>query len=99
MKSPLRLMNSTSRLGNVLCVVVIVAAILIVYGEIGSHEYVSLDDTIYITNNPVVQGGLSLQGLKWAFLPPDGGLYWQPATWISLMVILPLVLRSRSFSC
>jgi tetratricopeptide (TPR) repeat protein len=79
-------MNSTSRLGNVFCVVVIVAAILIVYGEIGSHEYVSLDDTIYITNNPVVQGGLSLQGLKWAFLPPDGGLYWQPATWISLMV-------------
>ena len=35
-------------------------ATLAVYGQVISHQFVSLDDDLYIRDNPMVIGGLSL---------------------------------------
>lgn len=58
---------------------------LAVFGRIAGNHFVNLDDPGYITKNYVVQNGLNLQGIKWAF----GSTYlafWHPLTWISHML-------------
>ncbi|HMC28626.1 MAG TPA: tetratricopeptide repeat protein, partial [Verrucomicrobiae bacterium] len=45
------------------------------------------DDPDYVTSNPVVQQGLTWQGVKWAFLNLHGqATYWHPVTWLSHML-------------
>jgi tetratricopeptide (TPR) repeat protein len=60
-------------------------AALAVYGQAASFEFVRLDDSIYVTRNPHVQGGLSLDGVAWAFTTFHTG-NWHPLTWLSLML-------------
>ena len=43
------------------------------------------DDGDYISQNPVVQGGVTLTGVKWAFTTVHAS-NWFPLTWLSLMV-------------
>jgi len=45
-------------------------------------DFVAFDDPAYVSNNPHVAGGLSLAGLRWAFVATDGA-NWHPLTWIS----------------
>ncbi len=37
------------------------------YSRTLGHEFVRFDDFDYIVDNPMVRGGLSLSGLRWAF--------------------------------
>jgi tetratricopeptide (TPR) repeat protein len=46
-------------------------------------DFVDLDDTLYITGNPNVIGGLSSSGCRWAWTNLRAG-YWQPVSWMSL---------------
>ena len=41
----------------------LVLATLTVYGELRNHQFINLDDNIYVTDNPRVQGGLTLKGI------------------------------------
>ena len=53
-----------------------------IYSQVQDHEFISLDDPIYITNNLSVQAGLTSESVIWAFTtshPP----YWHPVTWLS----------------
>jgi tetratricopeptide (TPR) repeat protein len=56
-----------------------------VYARTAGFDFVDLDDPTYVSGNPDVLGGLSLQGLRWAF-SFDTGTYWHPLTWLSLML-------------
>ena len=47
-------------------------------------EFLRMDDIDYVTENPYVQGGLTHEGVKWAFCTYKGGM-WHPLTWVSLM--------------
>ncbi len=67
----------------------LIAAILVVYWQVGNHAFISLDDEGYITDNPMVRQGLSLSGLAWAFTTMHAG-NWHPVTWISHMVDVQL---------
>src|ERR1041385_3558503 len=49
------------------------------------NEFVNFDDTVYVTENPHVQSGLTLANLKWAMTTGHGG-NWHPLTWLSHMV-------------
>ena len=51
----------------------------------GQFNFVSLDDNVYVTANPMVQKGVTTDGLRWAFTNFDSGT-WHPLTWISHMV-------------
>ena len=50
-----------------------------------THDFLSLDDPVYVTDNIFVTGGLSLESLKWAFSTLHAEFY-HPLTWLSLML-------------
>lgn len=57
-----------------------------VFWPIRTHDFINYDDQLYLTQNRVVQGGLTADGVKWAFGRLVGnGTYWHPLTWISHM--------------
>jgi tetratricopeptide (TPR) repeat protein len=50
-----------------------------------SNGFVLYDDDVYVTANPVVQRGLSWEGLKWAMTSAHVSSNWHPLTWLSHM--------------
>jgi len=60
-------------------------ATLAVYGQVVSHQFINLDDDLYIVDNPMVSRGLTLQGIAWAFTTYHDQ-YWHPLSWLSHMV-------------
>ena len=75
----------------------LVLAVLVVYAPVSGFDYVSYDDPTYIVENPMVNGGLSLPGIAWAFTGSRGS-NWHPLTWISLMLDVSLFgLRPGAF--
>jgi tetratricopeptide (TPR) repeat protein len=70
---------------DALIFLLIAVAILVVYASVGNYEFLSFDDGVYVTENPLVQRGITREGFKWAFKFNDRG-YWQPLTWISHML-------------
>jgi protein O-mannosyl-transferase len=58
---------------------------LLVYWQITGHEFVSYDDTDYVTTNPHVQAGLSAGGWAWVW-HSDVARNWHPLTMLSHML-------------
>ncbi len=63
----------------------LVAVIIIPYFQVINFDFVGYDDELYITENPYVQKGISLEGLKWAFTTFHSA-NWHPLTWLSHML-------------
>lgn len=63
----------------------LVAITVTAYSGVWDCDFVNFDDHIYVTENPGVQEGLSLSGIKWAWTTLYAG-YWQPMTWMSLQL-------------
>ena len=61
------------------------AAAIAVYWPVTHFEFVSFDDPVYVTGNEVVQTGLSLGTMGWAFTTLEAQ-FWHPLTWLSHMV-------------
>ena len=61
----------------------LVLAVGLVFGQTVRHEFVNLDDTMYVYENPQVSRGLTAEGICWAFTDTSGN--WHPLTWLSLM--------------
>lgn len=69
----------------VVCVCVfLVALVWAVFGQTASFGFVNYDDNKYIYENPVVQHGLTWQGVRWAFHYSEIG-HWHPLTWLTHM--------------
>ena len=60
-------------------------ATLLVYLPAARDAFLIYDDGTYVTDNRVVQQGLTWAGVKWAFTTGHGG-NWHPATWLSHML-------------
>jgi len=60
-------------------------ATLAVYGQVISHQFINLDDNLYIRDNPIVARGLTLPGIAWAFTTFHAA-NWHPLTWLSHML-------------
>jgi tetratricopeptide (TPR) repeat protein len=68
---------------NVRIVAAVLAALtLAVFAQVRHHEFVDLDDTLYVTDNPHVTTGLTTDNAKWA-LTTGYGANWHPLTWLS----------------
>lgn len=71
---------------------VLVSALLLLltlgtFWPVGRHDFINFDDPDYVTDNPQVQAGVTVQGLAWAFLNLHGlRTYWHPVTWVSHML-------------
>jgi protein O-mannosyl-transferase len=69
-----------------LALVTIIAA---VYYPALSCQFVDLDDPIYVSSNPHLQGGWNVQKLAWAFQAGYAS-NWHPLTWLSHLLDLRL---------
>ena len=58
-------------------------AVVGAYGKVFDCGFVNYDDDQYVYNNPHVQAGLTLDGVRWAFTSTDT-VNWYPLTWMSL---------------
>ena len=55
------------------------------YAQVIGHQFITLDDPTYIQENPMVNHGVTLAGLAWAFTTFHAA-NWHPLTWISHMI-------------
>ena len=65
-----------------ICLALAVGAL---YEEATKHEFISLDDRAYVTENPHVAAGVTWDGVKWAFSQSHASNY-HPITWLSHML-------------
>jgi len=56
-----------------------------IYAQVIGHQFITLDDPTYIRENPMVNRGITLAGLAWAFTTFHA-TNWHPLTWISHMI-------------
>jgi protein O-mannosyl-transferase len=56
-----------------------------IYAQVIGHQFITLDDPTYIRENPMVNRGVTLAGLTWAFTTFYGA-NWHPLTWIAHMI-------------
>src|SRR5262245_42034479 len=73
-----------SKTSSALIVAALIAACLAVFSGVATHEFVGLDDDVYVTENASVRAGLSWAGLRWA-ATSFHEYHWHPLTWISHM--------------
>lgn len=50
-----------------------------------NYGFIPLDDADYVAENPIVQRGLSWEGIRWAFTTGHAS-NWHPVTWLSHML-------------
>ncbi len=67
----------------------LVFAVFALYAQTAGHEFVGYDTGPYLTDNPHVRGGLSLENLGWAWTSFDAA-NWHPLTWLSHMLDVEL---------
>ena len=56
-----------------------------IYAQVIGHRFITFDDLSYIEENPMVNRGVTLAGLAWAFTTFHAA-NWHPLTWISHMI-------------
>ena len=67
-----------------LCLVLTLAT-LSLFWRVQHHGFVNFDDDLYVTANPRVQAGLTVDGIIWAFTTIHAS-NWHPLTWLSHML-------------
>jgi len=60
----------------------LIATIFVLYSPILRHDFISLDDDLYITENHHVREGLTRASFTWAFTATHAS-NWHPLTWLS----------------
>ena len=74
--------SDRERFGLVLLLSVVTLA---VFARVTAFDFLNYDDPLYVTANPQVPRGLSVEGVRWAFTTFTAA-NWHPVTWISLML-------------
>ena len=74
---------------KVLICLLLSAAVFTVYWQVIGFEFINLDDPRYVTENPTIKQGITLQGIRWAFTSVYAA-NWHPLTWISHMLDVQL---------
>ncbi|MBI9084513.1 MAG: tetratricopeptide repeat protein [Desulfobacterales bacterium] len=61
------------------------AATLAVYHPVAGFGFVNFDDPLWVSENPMVRNGFSLDAFLWSFTrATEKANYWVPVTWLSL---------------
>jgi len=63
----------------------LVLAALIAFEPLRHNDFISYDDAMYVTDNPSVNQGFTLDSLRWAFTTTHAS-NWHPLTWLSHML-------------
>jgi Flp pilus assembly protein TadD len=76
---------------SILAGVVLLVVTIVVFWRAPTLDFLTYDDPDYVTLNPIVQKGLSWEGVRWAFGNLHGEqTYWHPLTWMSHMLDVQL---------
>ena len=59
------------------------------FQQVGSHEFVTFDDGLYVTENPRVKNGINWENIGWSFTTTHCS-NWHPLTWMSHMLDVSL---------
>ncbi len=81
--------DSTGKLEHrLICLIALALALgtFICYAPARDFDFVTLDDPAYVSQNPMVEHGLSWAGVTWAFHSVQGG-NWNPLVWLSHMAV------------
>ena len=70
---------------EVLICLSLAAAILLVYLQVANYNFTNYDDELYVTENPNVKAGFTIDGIFWAFTTGHAA-NWHPVTWLSHML-------------
>jgi tetratricopeptide (TPR) repeat protein len=65
---------------------VLALATAAVFWQVCTYDFVNYDDQSYVYENPNIQSGITLEGIKWAFTTTHTSGYWHPLTWLTLMM-------------
>jgi protein O-mannosyl-transferase len=79
---------TTTRRSLLICVLLGAVTLLTFWSQTG-HDFITYDDSLYLTENPHVQQGLTWEGVGWAFRTGATG-NWHPLTWLSHMLDVQL---------
>lgn len=67
----------------------LVLVVFAVFGSAISNVFVEYDDHLYVTDNQMVQRGISAETVRWAFTTSQAS-NWHPLTWLSHLVDVQL---------
>ena len=70
---------------NLLIILGLLVSIFAVYAKVGTFDFNSYDDNLYVTENPHVKAGLTIDSIKWAFTAAVAS-NWMPVTLLSHML-------------
>jgi tetratricopeptide (TPR) repeat protein len=67
--------------------IALTVAMLVVYSQVRTHDFVNFDDDKYVTENPHVRAGLTWKGITWAFTATRESTWHPfPLAWMSHML-------------
>ncbi len=70
---------------------------ILIFGKVITYGFVSYDDGYYITSNPHVWEGLTLENIVWAFTNTSYG-HWFPLTWLTHALVCQIGYPNPSLS-
>jgi lipoprotein NlpI len=74
---------------TIIILLFLTAAPLLAFWQVIRCDFINFDDDVYVTTNSIVQEGLTLKGIRWAFTTGQAA-NWHPVTWISHMLDVQL---------
>ncbi len=66
----------------------LIAAIVAVYGQTLRHDFINFDDPLFVTENPIVQQGITAESLRWSL--SANAANWHPLTFWSHLLDVEL---------
>lgn len=73
---------------QIYAIIALVLLVAVVFAQTARHEFVSLDDPVYVYENSFIAQGLTIASIKWAFT--TFFQFWHPLTWLSHTVDITL---------
>ena len=70
---------------NIIICLFLASLTVLVYWDLTDHQFLGLDDHVYVLDNTHVQSGLNRESVKWAFTTTRAE-FWHPLTWLSYML-------------
>jgi len=70
---------------SILVVLILIILILGVYWPVQNYEFISYDDSLYVTDNSIVQNNITFESIKNTFVHFNTG-HWHPLTMMSHML-------------
>ncbi|MGD0821806.1 MAG: tetratricopeptide repeat protein [Desulfomonilia bacterium] len=78
--------NSKRLCSQILIVTFFIVSIFAIYYQVINFEFNGYDDPQYVINNPMVEKGITLDSMRWAFTSIGYASNWHPLTWLSHML-------------